>query len=987
MINKAESLKEALLNYRDVFLNATDGIAIIDAHGFIFEQNEAHRELLGYSDEELKGQTPALHLGEEAFQEIARSLHETGTFRGEVLSRRKDGRMMHLDLAAFAVYDEQGRVLCYVGIKRDITAQKHAVEVGRSAQKELGERIRAEQALRESEERYRRLVELSPDGIAIHCDGKVVFINPSGARTLGASSPDELIGRSVFDFVHPDFRERVGKRIHAMMVENRAAPPAEEKLLRLDGTPIDVEVSGTPYTYNGRPAIQVIVRDITVRKRAENEIRESEQRYRSLVKQSKEGIFIFDPESGKVQEANPFFFQLLGYSEEDIENLTIYDLVISDKAAIDANIRHAVKAGSIVIPNRQYRKKDGTILDVEIRGSLISLGNARVILCNITDIAERNRAKLIQSALYRISEVMSTAEDMDSFYRAIHDIFSELMYARNFYIALYTHETQMLSFPYYIDEYDAPPPPTPMGRGLTEYVIRTGQSQLVSPERFKELVELGEVQAIGSDSIDWLGVPLKSGDRAFGVLVVQSYTEKVRFGDREKEVLTFVSQHIASALERKQAAETIRHLAFHDALTGLPNRTLFRDRFTQALAQSLRKKEMLAMLFLDLDRFKTINDTLGHAVGDRLLQSVAERLRKSVREGDTMARLGGDEFMLLLQGAQNIEGVAKVAEKILHAFRPSFHVAGHDLHITTSIGISLFPHDGHDADSLLKNADIALYRAKEHGRNNYQLYTPSMNARAFEQLALENQLRRALDGEQFVLYYQPLLKLKGREISGMEALIRWIRPASTMVMPDAFIPLAEDTGLIIPIGDWVIRQACRQAREWQSKGYKPVPVSVNLSARQFQQQDLTRSIAKSLETSGLKPAFLTLELTESAIMKNADFAIATLKELKSMGVGISIDDFGMGYSSLSHLKSFPITSLKIDQSFVRDCMVDPDDAAIVTAIISLAHSMKVEVVAEGVETEAQIEFLEKLGCDTLQGYFCSPPLPAESFNKILPKLV
>lgn len=846
------------------------------------------------------------------------------------------------------------------------------------------DRLRAEQALRESEERYRRLVELSPDGIAIHCDGQIMFINPAGARILGASNPQALVGRPVMDFVHPDFREVVIDRIRGML-NNLPAPPAEEKLLRLDGTSVDVEVTGTPYVYHGRPAVQLIIRDIAVRKRAELELRESEERYRSLVKQSKEGIFIFEPESGRIQEANPFFLKMLGYEEQDLKNLTIFELVAAERSSVEVNIQRVTNAGSIVLPARQYRKKDGSLLDVEVRASLISIGNARVILVNLTDTAERNRAEAIQAALYRISEVMSTAEDMDSFYAAIHDIFSQLMYARNFYIALYNQETQKISFPYYVDEFDPRPEPSAMGRGLTEYVLRTGQPQLVTPERFKELVNHGEVELSGSDSVDWLGVPLKSADRAFGVLVVQSYTERVRFGDREKEMLTFVSQHIASALERKQAAETIRHLAFHDALTGLPNRTLFRDRFTQALAHSQRKKEMLAMLFLDLDRFKTINDTLGHAVGDRLLQAVAERLRRSVREGDTMARLGGDEFMLLLQGVQSLEGIAKVAEKILHAVRPSFHVGGHDLHITTSIGISLFPHDGQDAETLLKNADIALYRAKEHGRNNYQLYTPSMNARAFEQLALENQLRRALDGEQFVLYYQPLLQLKTRKVAGMEALIRWIRPASTMVMPDAFIPLAEDTGLIIPIGEWVIQQACRQNRLWQSEGLVQVPVSVNLSARQFQQQDLTRSIARSLETSGLEPGYLTLELTESAIMKNADFAIATLKELKSMGVGISIDDFGMGYSSLSHLKSFPITSLKIDQSFVRDCMVDPDDAAIVTAIISLAHSMKVEVVAEGVETEPQIQFLENLGCDKLQGYFCSPPLPPERFADLLKK--
>lgn len=726
-------------------------------------------------------------------------------------------------------------------------------------------------------------------------------------------------------------------------------------------------------------------RDVTERKRTESALRESEERYRSLVRQAKEGIFIFDPEDGRIQEANPFFLQMFGYEESEVAQLSIFDLAAAEKASVEANIRMVLEIGAITLPSRYHRKKDGTLLDVEVRASLITIGNARVILVSLTDIAERKHAQAIQSALYRISEVMSSAEDMDSFYASIHEIFSELMYASNFYIALFNEESQTLSFPYFVDEFDTPPPPTPLGRGLTEFVLRTGQAELVSPERFKELVKLGEVEEVGTESVDWLGVPLKSGERAFGVLVVQSYTEMIRFGEKEKEVLTFVSRHIANALERKQAAETIRHLAFHDPLTGLPNRTLFRDRLTQALSHAHRNNELLAMLFLDLDRFKTINDTLGHAVGDRLLQAVAERLRKSVREGDTIARLGGDEFMLLLLRTQNVEGVVKVADKMLRAFRPSFHVAGHELHITTSIGISLYPHDGHDPETMLKNADTALYRAKEQGRNNYQMYTPSMNERAFEQLALENQLRRALDSDQFVLYYQPVLELKTRRIAGMEALIRWVRPASTMILPNAFIPMAEDTGLIVPIGEWVIAAACAQNRKWQNQGLLEAPISVNLSARQFQQENLARSIARCLEVSGLSPRFLTLEITESAIMKNPDFAIATLLELKSMGVGISIDDFGIGYSSLGHLKSLPITSLKIDQSFVRDCMADADDAAIVTAIVSMARSLKLEVVAEGVETEEQIRFLDSLGCDKMQGYFFSRPVPAELFASLLQK--
>ncbi|HEY7160789.1 MAG TPA: diguanylate cyclase, partial [Acidobacteriota bacterium] len=484
---------------------------------------------------------------------------------------------------------------------------------------------------------------------------------------------------------------------------------------------------------------------------------------------------------------------------------------------------------------------------------------------------------------------MSTAQDMQDFYSAIHNIFSELMYANNFYIAMYDPDTDMLSFPYYVDEYDTPPAPTHLSKGCTEYVLRTGQALLASAETFAELERLGEVELVGAPSVDWLGVPLKTSEKTLGVLVVQSYDER-RFEEKDKEVLTFVSQHIASALERKQAAETIRHLAYHDSLTGLPNRMLFRDRFLHALALAHRKKEMLAMLFLDLDRFKKINDTLGHAAGDRLLQAVSERLKKTLREGDTIARLGGDEFMILLSGVKAVEDAAKVAEKILYAIRPAFMIDGHELHITTSIGISLYPYDGQDTDTLVKNSDIALYRAKEYGRNNYQLYTASMNARAFEQLALENSLRRALEREELFLMYQPLIDLKTRAISGLEALVRWQSPNGQIHPPDTFIPLAEDTGLIVPMGEWILNTACRQIKLWQAQGLEIYPVAVNLSARQFQQQNLIGEISKALEENQVEPQYLAIELTESTILKNADLAIDTLREFKLMGIQISIDD-------------------------------------------------------------------------------------------------
>jgi diguanylate cyclase (GGDEF)-like protein len=515
-------------------------------------------------------------------------------------------------------------------------------------------------------------------------------------------------------------------------------------------------------------------------------------------------------------------------------------------------------------------------------------------------------------------------------------------------------------------------------------VLRTGQPQLVSPERFRELVRAGEVQEVGAASLDWLGVPLKkSGEVTFGVLGVQTYTEKIRYGEREKEVLTFVSQHIAAAMERKQAEETIRHQAYHDALTHLPNRMLFQDRFAQALARAHRNEEMLAMLFLDLDRFKTINDTLGHAAGDRLLQQVADRLNHSLREGDTVARLGGDEFMVMLTGFRQVEDVAKVARKLLRIMRPPFFIDGNELHITTSIGISLYPYDGENAETLAKNADIALYRAKEHGRNNYQHYTPSMNARAFEQLTMENKLRHALERREFVLHYQPIIQVETERIVGTEALIRWKRSDGVLVPPGEFIPLTEDMGLIGPIGEWVLRTACRQNREWHSNGTAPCVVSVNLSARQFQQQDLAETVGDILKETRLDPRLLELELTESTLMHNVESARRTLDVLKGMGIRLSIDDFGTGYSSLSYLRRFPIDSLKIDHSFVRDCIQDVDDATIVAAIVSMARSLKLKVVAEGVETQEQLEFLRTLKCDTAQGFYFSRPVPADDFHAIL----
>jgi diguanylate cyclase (GGDEF)-like protein len=435
--------------------------------------------------------------------------------------------------------------------------------------------------------------------------------------------------------------------------------------------------------------------------------------------------------------------------------------------------------------------------------------------------------------------------------------------------------------------------------------------------------------------------------------------------------------------ERKQSEETINRLAYYDILTDLPNQVLFNDRLTLALAHAKRNQKKLAVLVLDLDGFKTINDTLGHSMGDRLLQGVAYRLRSCLREGDVAARLGGDEFLLLLQEITQEADAAQTVEKIQEAFRPSFHFNNHELHITASIGIAFYPQDGEDVQTLLRNADTALHRAKERGRNSYQLHTTTMNAKAFERLLLEHGLRRALDRQELVLHYQPQVSLITGKIVGMEALVRWLHPDWGLLPPMRFIPLAEETGLILPLGEWCLRAACAQNKTWQNEGFPPIRVSVNISARFFKQKSLTDLIAKVLKETRLESQYLELELTESIVMENAETTIKTLRELKNMGVYLSIDDFGTGYSSLSYLKRFPIDALKIDRSFVHDITTNPDDAAIATAIIAMAHSLKLKVIAEGVEKEDQLPFLYTHQCDEMQGFYFSRPVPVNDFVTML----
>ncbi|MBI3313488.1 MAG: EAL domain-containing protein [Candidatus Omnitrophica bacterium] len=459
----------------------------------------------------------------------------------------------------------------------------------------------------------------------------------------------------------------------------------------------------------------------------------------------------------------------------------------------------------------------------------------------------------------------------------------------------------------------------------------------------------------------------------------QDYLVKGQYDDE------LVGRVLHYAIERKRSEDRLNQLAFYDPLTHLPNRILFIDRLRQSLMAANRYHQHVAILFLDLDRFRRINETLGYALGDELLKAVAGRLLANLYETDTITRLGSDEFVILLPKIAKTSHAIKVASKILQAFSVPFRVHNHELFMTCSMGISFFPHDGDEVEILLKNADKAMSLAKDQGRNNFQLYSATMNAGALEHFEMENHLRYAAERGELELFYQPQIDLKTGMIVGMEALIRWFHPLRGRLAPSEFLDLAEETGLILPIGEWVLETACRQTHHWRQQGFPNLRVAVNISDLQFREENFPRVIERVLEKTGLNPSFLELELTENIMMPKNGSSKAILNALKATGVKIAIDDFGTGYSSLGTLKRFPIHTLKIDQSFVQDISTNPDDAAIARAIISMAHSLRLEVVAEGIESEAQLDFFKFHSCDKVQGFLYSKPLPAFEFSSFLEK--
>ncbi len=816
-----------------------------------------------------------------------------------------------------AVRLDDGRVQVII---RDITVRK-----------------RAEAALRESAESFESLLHGTAQGIVITEGGRVVAINRAYTDLLGYELGD-VLGLEVIDLVVPDDRATVAAHVRAGYDQ-----PYEVLHQRKDGSPLATEIVGRAIRFRGRPARLTTVRDITARKATEAALVASEARYRMLLEQASDSIFVNDLE-GRFLEVNAQACMMLGYSREELLRLGAREVM--DPADLAARPLIVPKpGGGRLVFERLLRRKDGTTFPVEVSSARLADGRIQAIL---RDITERKAA---EAALHASEAGLAEAQ--------------RIAHVGSW---AYDHATGALRWS---DEYFRIAGFTP--RSFVPTI--EGNLALVHPEDRADIAERFRSFATGTVVEFEYRLVRQDGAVRFIQQRAESLAEATGRPARWSGVIHDVT-------EQRQLERQLVHQAFHDALTGLPNRALFHDRLGQALARARRDGWPCAVLFLDLDRFKDVNDTLGHDAGDRLLVAVATRLRGGLRDGDTLARLGGDEFVVLLEDVADVGDATRTVTRLLAALTPPLALDGREYRLTASVGIALGRVDHARPEEVVRDADIALYRAKEGGRAGYAVFDPAMQAALVARLDLERDLRQALERGEFLLHYQPIVDLRTGRMIRAKVLARWQHPTRGLVPPGDFIPLAEETGLIAPLGRWVLGEACRQAAAWAAAG-TPVAIAVNLTTREFQHPGLAREVAAALATTGLAARWLGLEITESLAMRDMAATIATLAALGALGVPVAIDDFGTGYSSLAYLKRLPVGALKIDKAFVDGLGTDEEDTAIVATIVTLAHALGLRVVAEGVETAAQADQLLQLGCDLAQGYHFARPLPPAELQALL----
>jgi diguanylate cyclase (GGDEF)-like protein/PAS domain S-box-containing protein len=929
-----EALRQAEMQYRFLFENNPLPMWVFDRKTLKFlAVNEAAIRHYGFSRQEFLSMTTADIRPEEDIPRLLKAtaqpihgLREVTLWR----HRKKDGSIIDVEIVSHE--------LDFHGIQAELVAPR-----------DVTERKKAERALRRSEEYLAFAQGMTGVGSWVWNPSttEIRYWSQENYRIWdieGAISFEKALER-----IHPEDRLAHSQAVERAIRE-KTDFELDFRLIQRDGSIRYIHSIARERISEGDGHVEWIGAhiDFTERERAQAALRQSEERYRALFERSLDCVYIADFE-GHFLDANQATLDLLGYRIEDVLGLTFESLLTEDQ------LPTALKAvDEILATGRQQnpieyrlRGKDGRYIFVETQASLIERDGKPFAIQGIArDITER---KLAEEALRRAEEKYRAIVD-----DAIVGIFQGTPEGRP--VSVNRALARMHG-------YDSP-------EQLMAEVSNVGRQLFVDPNALQELGHMLEKDRV-LRNVE-LEIYDKDGIKKWvsaNVRVVTDIDGKVVLHEGTVEDITV----------RKAAENQAQFLSFYDVLTGLPNRALLRDRIIVALLNARQRGEKVALLFLDLDRFKIINDSLGHSIGDLLLKQVAQRLKRWVQEQDTVAHMGGDEFLILLTGIKEIADAVAVAERVVKSMASEFVIPSHSLNITCSLGISIFPDHGGDAETLIRHADQAMYSAKEKGGNNFQLFKPGMSVEATARMTLESSLRLAVAKKEFFLEYQPQLDLATGQITGCEALIRWRHPELGLVLPNKFIPVAESSGLIGPIGEWVLKTACAQARQWQDDGLSRVPVAVNVSALQFRQEGFVELIKTVLQETGLAPEFLDLELTESMLLTDAEVMLSRLQQLRAMGVKLTIDDFGTGYSSFNYLKHFQVHKLKIDRSFMRDVMISQGDAAIAVTIIIMAKSLGLRVLAEGVENEEQVSFLRSHNCDEIQGNSFSQPLPAAEF--------
>ncbi|HZW12925.1 MAG TPA: PAS domain S-box protein [Noviherbaspirillum sp.] len=915
----------------------------VDLRGTLVQCNSAFARLLGYEMSEMEGinnrdlQTPEAAANVfKAFNEVYRTGEPARRVDWAML--RKDGSTVVGEGSVQLVRDLNGEPAGFRGILRDVT-----------------ERRQMEQALRESEEKYRSILETIEDPYyEVDLKGNVVMCNGAFCRLLGYRA-EELVGRNNRDFQTPEAANNVFKTFSEVFRTGTPVHGFDWAMVRKDGSTVVGEGSvqlvrnldGEPTGFRG------ILRDVTERRKVEQALRESEEKYRGILETIEDAYYEVDLH-GDIVMCNGALCRMLGYTAEEMigksssmfQTPEVADTIFG---IFNTVYRTGVPANSFDWP---MVRKDGSHgfgegsvqLVRNLKGQIVGF---RGILRDVTERRKMEQALRESEARFRALTHLSSdwywEQDTEFRYTRMEGRHEKASSIQNSFVGKRPWETEL--------EIDI------------DGSWQAHREQLTAHAPFRDVVMHRELADGRPYYISVSGEPVFDSEGRFT-------------GYRG------VSREIT---DQKVAEERIQHLATHDGLTGLPNRVMFSHLLNTAIPMAQRRQQGVAVLFIDLDRFKFINDTLGHEAGDKLLKEVTARFKKTLRASDVIARLGGDEFVVLIQDLKDAKQAATVARKILSAAIKPVMLMGRECRVTASVGIAVYPQDGEDEQSLMKNADIAMYFAKEEGKNNFQFYSKDIKSQSLERLVLENNLRHALENDELTLHYQAKRDLATGSITGVEALLRWDNPELGSVPPSQFIPIAEETGMIVPIGKWVMRTACQQNVAWQRMGLPPICMAVNLSVRQFGDEHLLDDIKAILADTGMAPQLLELEITEGMVIHNPAHALKLLAAIKEMGVRLAIDDFGTGYSSLGQLKNFPIDTLKVDRSFIRDIATNSEDKAITEAIIAMGKTLSLTVVAEGVETMEQEAFLRENACDEMQGYYFSKPLPAGELAVLLGK--